>query len=81
MKYLNNYKLYSKINLTFHMHQLHSPPMPGASVVPTWPARGACLMLVRCLSNVHAVHVWLTHGARALRVWLAHGLLILTPRV
>ena len=83
MKYLNNYKLYSKINLTFHMHQLHSPPMPSASAVPAWPARGAYLVcarylpgaravLVRCACDACLAHPWCARIACLVRTWPPH---------
>ena len=33
MEYLNNYKLYSKINLTLHLYQLHNLHMPSVRAV------------------------------------------------
>ena len=44
MKYLNNYKLYSKINLTLHLDQLHSPHMPSVRTGVTWCTHGAYLV-------------------------------------
>ena len=41
MEYLNKYKLNSKIALSPHLHQLHSPYKPGACSVHVWLSRGA----------------------------------------
>ena len=46
MEYLNKYKLNSKISLSLHLHQLHSPHKPGARAVPVWLAHGVRAMHV-----------------------------------
>ena len=50
MEYLNNYKLYSKINLTLHLHQLHSQHILGVS--------DAHAMLVWLIHGVRLAHTW-----------------------
>ena len=84
MEYLTKYKLNSKISLSFHLHQFHSPHKPGACVVPIWYARGARWVLVWLAHGVCAVCVWLlryasssisARQASTVRVWLTYGLL------
>ena len=44
MKYLNNYKLYSKIDLTLHMDQFHSPHISGVHTGVAWCTHCAYLV-------------------------------------
>ena len=61
MEYLNNYKLYSKINLTLYLYQLHILHMPSVRAIMAWCAHSACLVrtrCARCLFGMQAVLVW-----------------------
>ena len=79
MEYLNNYKLYSKINLTLHLHQLYSQHIPGACAVLVRRARSACLACMRCLSGVHAMPVWRARGACLVHTQCAHCACLARP--